>query len=596
MCGIVACWTRRPALDFLLPALRRLEYRGYDSSGVAVHSPLGSVVRLRSVGRLDALETATADYFGPALGGVGIGHTRWATHGQVTLENSHPHVDCVGDVHIVHNGIVENADQLRADLTLRGHVLSTDVDSELIAHLVEESLGEGADLPDALDKAASRLVGSWAIAAMRRGDPTVVVTATRSPLVVAVVPEGAYVASDMTALAGRAEHVQIVEDGDLVVLSEHGALWRRADGSVAPPSPVANPVDDADVALGRAADFMAKEIAEQPSATSDVLGRLADGVADGSLWRSLGLPPLRRVRFVACGTSLNGAHVFGRLLSSWDVPASVAPASEQNGVVLEADAIAIALSQSGETADVLRALDGAQGLLPVLALTNVAASTLGRRSDAIVELGVGPEIGVAATKTFSAQVVAGAAVLLSGLVDARRLSPAEAAALTGRLCEVPGQLAEADRLARAYCPAVALAASRAPGFLFVGRGAALPYAAEGALKMKELTYRWAECQPAGELKHGPIALIEDGTPVVVVDDGHPKLPGTIAEVRSRKATVIDVGGPGSALPYRQCAPDGAPWGPLASVVVMQHLVREIALLLGRDVDKPRNLAKSVTVE
>jgi glucosamine--fructose-6-phosphate aminotransferase (isomerizing) len=232
----------------------------------------------------------------------------------------------------------------------------------------------------------------------------------------------------------------------------------------------------------------------------------------------------------------------------------------------------------------------------VLALTNVGTSTLGRSAQAVVELGVGPEIGVAATKTFTAQVVTGVSVLLSGLVYARRISAAQAAALVDRLQEIPASIAEADVLARAYCPTVASAASTASGFLFVARGSAVPYAAEGALKLKELTYRWAECQPAGELKHGPIALLESGTPVVVVDDGHPKLRGNVAEISARRASVLDVGGPGSALPYRSGAPVEAPWGPLASVVVMQHLARELAIALGRDVDKPRNLAKSVTVE
>jgi glucosamine--fructose-6-phosphate aminotransferase (isomerizing) len=596
MCGIVACQTTRPALDFLMSGLRRLEYRGYDSAGVAVRTEGGDIVRLRSVGRLDALEAEVADYRGSELAGAGIGHTRWATHGTVSTENSHPHIDCGGQVSVVHNGIIENADELRSQLMLRGHSLRTEVDSEVVAHLVEEALSGGADLADAVDKATSALLGSWALAVVRTGESAVVLTAQRSPLVVATGTNGTYAASDLTALAGWADRFQVVEDGDLVQLNPQSVSWRRANGS--PSAPALRPLSmtEEQAELGSAPDFMAKEISQQAQATQSVVARLGDGIADGSLWRDLGLPPLERVRFSACGTSLNAADVLARLLTVHGVPSALAPASELDGLVLEPGSVTVALSQSGETADVLRSLDGLDDKAPVLALTNVGTSTLGRSAQAVVELGVGPEIGVAATKTFSAQVVTGVSVLLSGLVDAGRTSPAQASALVERLQEIPSLIQEADTFARGHCPAVASAVSSASGFLFVARGSAVPYAAEGALKLKELTYRWAECQPAGELKHGPIALIETGTPVVVVDDGHPKLRGNVAEISARCATVLDVGGPGSALPYRSGAPTATPWGPLASVVVMQHLARELAIALGRDVDKPRNLAKSVTVE
>ncbi len=287
--------------------------------------------------------------------------------------------------------------------------------------------------------------------------------------------------------------------------------------------------------------------------------------------------------------------MLARLLARWDVPAVVVPASEVEYDVHEPGTINVALSQSGETADVLRAVDHFRSD-PLLAITNVPHSTLARRADALVELGIGPEIGVAATKTFSAQVVTGVAVLLSGLVAHHRLSPGAARPLVRQLCHVPQQLGTAHELAGARCEHVALGVRDATGFLFVARGPAVPYASEGALKLKELTYRWAEHHPAGELKHGPIALLEKGTPVVVVDDGHPKLGGNIAEVRARGARVITIGGPESSLPYRLDRATPAPWGPLAAVVVLQHFARCLALQLGRDVDKPRNLAKSVTVE
>ena len=596
MCGIVACRSSEPALSFLLPALRRLEYRGYDSAGVSVQTAQDrALVRLRSVGRMSGLTDTVDAYGGPDLNGVGIGHTRWATHGRVTVDNAHPHEDCLSDVHVVHNGIIENADTLRSELELRGHRFRTEVDSEVVAHLVEEALDAGS-LAGAVEKAVSRLVGSWALAVVRRDDPTVVLTAHRSPLLVAVGPDGTYAASDVTALAGSAEQVQVVENGDLVTLAESGLLWRRADGSTTPPDLLPISVTSTEVDRQGHADFMAKEIAEQAAVSARILGRLVGGVADGGLWRDLGLPAPTRVRFAACGTSLNAARVLGRVLARYGVPSTAVPASELDGLVDEPGTLVVALSQSGETADVLRALEDGRGSHPVLALTNSPTSTLARLAEGVVDLGVGPEIGVAASKTFSAQVVAGTAVLLSGLVAAGRVGPEEAQAHLEELCHVPGELRRAHEVATQLCPGLAAQFADAPGFLFVARGAAQPYVEEGALKLKELTYRWTECQPAGELKHGPIALIEDGTPVVVVDDGHPKLAGNIAELRARGAAVITIGGPGSTVPYRAGGPSDAPWGPLASVVVLQHLARELALVLGRDVEKPRNLAKSVTVE
>src|SRR3954462_2890536 len=468
MCGIVACQTARPALDFLLSGLRRLEYRGYDSAGVAVRTQGGGIVRLRSVGRLYALEGEVARYQGPEVAGTGIGHSRWATHGSVSTENSHPHVDCGGEVNVVHNGIIENADELRSELTLRGHTFHSEVDSEVVAHLVEEALSGGADLADAVDKVTSTLVGSWALAVVHTGEDSVVLTAQRSPLVVATGPAGPYAASDLTAVAGWADRFQVVEDGDLVQLHRHGISWRWADGSTSAPTLQPLLMTGEQVERGSAPDFMAKEISQQAQGTADVVARLGDQIADGSLWRDLGLPPLHRVRFSACGTSLNAAHVLPRVLTAHGVPSTLAPASELDGVGGEPGSGRGALSQSGETAEVLRSLDGLGGKAPVLALTNVATSTLGRSAQAVVELGVGPEIGVAATKTFTAQVATGVSVLLSGLVYARRISTAQASELVGLLQDIPSLIEEADALARAHCPAVASAVRAASGFLFLG--------------------------------------------------------------------------------------------------------------------------------
>lgn len=598
MCGIVACHTRQPALDFLLPGLARLEYRGYDSAGVAVTSDGGDIVRLRSIGHLESLERRIAGHTGPQLNGVGIGHTRWATHGMVTENNTHPHTDCARDVHVVHNGIIENALALRDELKRRGHIFSSDVDSEVIAHLVEDELRVCVGtLFDVVNRITSRLIGSWAIAAISRRDRVVVVTAHRSPLVVAHTDVGSFAASDAAALVGWSVDSQVLEDGDVVELRDDGIRWRRADGSSSQPTTRHIVEQSSSVVLGDAPDYMAKEISEQAARADALIQRLEPTIANGKLWEELGLRSLQRVRFVACGTSLNAAAVLARFLGKYGVPATLAPASELEHVVLEPGTLAVALSQSGETADVLRAIAHHPPDVPLLALTNVSHSTLARTADAVLDLGVGTEIGVAATKTFTAQIIAGSSVLLSGLVRSGRLDRATAEELVSRLRQLPQEMELSDDFSRQHVPSVARAVRDAAGFLFVARGAAVPYAAEGALKLKEISYRWAEFQPAGELKHGPIALIEPGTPVVAIDDGHPKLAGNLAEMEARQAHIILVGGTGSTLAYRDgSSPVPAPWGPLPAILPLQRLARELALVLGRDVDKPRNLAKCVTVE
>lgn len=595
MCGIVACATATPALRFLLPALRTLEYRGYDSAGVAVQSADGRIVRFREVGGLAALAELVDGSPTEHLDGVGIGHTRWATHGVVTRANAHPHADCRDDVHVVHNGIIDNADALRRRLMLSGHRMASDVDTEVVAHLVEEAVTKGVPLPDAVAQVAELLTGSWALAVMRRGAPCVVVTAQESPLLVGVGPEGAFATSDLTALSDRTDDARVVADGEVLVLHREG-IERRGDAGPTPVALTASGLAPSELRLTGHPDYMSQEIAAQAPVLETVADRFAHGIVDGSLWRDTGLPDLRRVRFVCCGTSLNAARVLARVLGRWGVPSTMAPASELAGCPREDGTVEIALSQSGETADVLHAIDATGAGDPLLALTNVGHSTLARKADAVVLLGAGPEIGVAATKTFAAQVAVGSAVLLSGLRAAGVLTPEEGRAAADLLYHLPEQVRAADELAHDRVPALVDRLQSAPGFLYVARGDGVPYAYEGALKLTEISYRWTECQPAGELKHGPIALIEPGTPVVVVDDGHPKLGGSIAEVRARRADVVVVGGPDSEGPYRLDEPDHAPWGPLASVVVLQHLARSVAIALGRDVDKPRNLAKSVTVE
>jgi glucosamine--fructose-6-phosphate aminotransferase (isomerizing) len=595
MCGIIACRTYAPAIDYLLVALRRLEYRGYDSVGVAVRTTRGDVARLRTVGRIGALGEVVRKWAGPQLDGAGIGHTRWATHGPVTESNAHPHTDCTGRISLVHNGIIENADTLRHALTTSGHRFASSVDSEVLCHLIEDQLQLCGDLFDAVQAALTSVEGSWALAVLEQGTGRIVVAAHGSPLLVARTPHGDFATSDIAAIAEWADEFQVLDDGDVVDLTSTNR-WRNQGGDAMPPTMTQSDWCGRDADLNGYADYMAKEIDEQPAAAARVLDELGDGIANGTLWSNLGLAPFDRLQVIGCGTSLNAGHVIGnavRRLGGLPVTRSVG--SEAYEEILEARTLRLAISQSGETADVLRAIES-QTMLEssLLAVTNNAHSTLARRADAFITCAAGPEIGVAATKTFVCQIIAGVAVMVSALVATNRLSTASAARLVDDLRRLPDQLAAASTVAKCVVPPIAERLTTASGFVFIARGTGLPYAAEGALKLKELTYRWAEHYPAGELKHGPLALIGTGTPVVVVDNADPKLATNVAEVQARGGRIISIGSDGSTVPV--LGTFVAPWGPLETVIPLQILARTLALALGRDVDKPRNLAKSVTVE
>jgi glutamine---fructose-6-phosphate transaminase (isomerizing) len=597
MCGIVACRRADEALEFLIGGLRRLEYRGYDSAGVAVAADAGGPLRVRRVvGRTADLEASLAGAADPAAGALGIGHTRWATHGEVSERNAHPHRDCSGKVALVHNGIIENAGPLRQELAARGHRFASDVDTEVVAHLVEEAYHGDGDLAAAVHRAVGRLEGSWALAVIAEGADRVVVASHRSPLLVAEGSLGLYAASDVAALLGWADRVHVLGDGDVVELN--GSLrWIDARGrAVPPPAPVPVAWRAADAEVGAHADFMEKEIAEQPAAAERLLDALLPAVHDGTLLGRLAVPPFARVRFLACGSSLHAATATARAVRTVaGLPTELVVASEhEERQVTEPGTLTVAFSQSGETADVLAALRQVGG--PVLAVTNAPHSSLARRADAVLDFLAGPEIGVAATKTFTNQVLAGAAFALATARAAGR-GRDELAPLLALLAGTPSRLRQAHLAAAPVAEVVAAILADAPAFLFVSRGAGLPYAAEGALKLKEITYRWAESCPAGELKHGPIALVEPGSPVVVVEGGAAaKLAANLAEIQARGGRLLRVGPDPDATFPLPAAGQPAPWGPLESVLALQHLARSLAVRLGRDVDKPRNLAKSVTVE
>jgi glucosamine--fructose-6-phosphate aminotransferase (isomerizing) len=596
MCGIIACRTHAPAIDYLLVALRRLEYRGYDSVGVAVQTTGGDVVRLRTVGRIGALEREVREWAGPDLGRVGIGHTRWATHGSVTETNAHPHTDCSGRITLVHNGIIENADGLRDALATAGHQFSSSVDSEVLCHLIEDQLQLCGDLFGAVQGALTHVEGSWGLAVLEQGTGRLVVAAHRSPLLIARTSDGDFATSDIAAVADWANEFQVLEDGDVVDLTGTNG-WRNHGVVSAPRTMTRCTWRGRDADLNGYADYMAKEIDEQPAAAARALDEVGSGIANGTLWTNLGLMTFDHLHVIGCGTSLNAGLVIGNLVRCLGgLPVTCSVGSEAADEVLEARTLCLAVSQSGETADVLDAVASrTASQSPLLALTNNSHSTLARRADAVVTCAAGPEIGVAATKTFVCQIITGVAVMISALVATNRLSAVSASRLVDDLRRLPDQLAASGTVAKCVVPPIAEELTTASGFVFIARGSGLPYAAEGALKLKELTYRWAEHYPAGELKHGPLALIGTGTPVVVVDNAHPKLAANIAEVQARGGRIVSIGSVGSTVPVMGSSLV-APWGPLESVIPMQILARTLALALGRDVDKPRNLAKSVTVE
>ncbi|MCV7435358.1 glutamine--fructose-6-phosphate transaminase (isomerizing) [Mycolicibacterium bacteremicum] len=595
MCGIIACRTDRPAVDYLRVGLRRLEYRGYDSVGVALRTVSGDIARLRTTGRIGTLENLLDGWSGAKFDGMGIGHTRWATHGAVTEKNAHPHTDCTGQLNLVHNGIIVNAVELRAELMAAGHRFATTVDSEVLVHLIEDERRRCEDILHAVQNALSRARGSWALAVLEQQTSRIVVASLDSPLLLAHTSHGDFAASDITAIADWTDEFRALGSGDVVELTSRDR-WHRGGVSVAPPALTRHQCRSSDAELGAYTDYMAKEIDEQPEAAARVIDQLAEGITTGEAWNQLGLPPFERLRVLGCGTSLNAGSVIANLARGLGrIPVTATVASEAATDVPEPGQLCLALSQSGETADVLRAIDtSGMGDSTLLALTNNPYSTLARHADAVVGFPAGPEIGVAATKTFICQIIAGSALMLSALVAMNRLSPEVAGRLADDLRRLPEQLAAAGAVAKCAVPSVVEEVLTASGFIFIARGAGLPYAAEGALKLKELTYRWAEHYPAGELKHGPLALVETGTPVVVVDNGDPKLAANIAEVEVRGGRVITIGSAGSTVPV--VLGPVAPWGPIAATIPLQVLARTTALALGRDVDKPRNLAKSVTVE
>jgi glucosamine--fructose-6-phosphate aminotransferase (isomerizing) len=609
MCGIVGYVGPQPCAQLLLDGLKRLEYRGYDSAGLAVHD--GDRVNvLRVEGKLFKLEQALASQ--PLPGSTGIGHTRWATHGRPNETNAHPHV--VDGIAVVHNGIIENHLTLRRRLSSDGAVFSSETDTEIIAHLVARRVREGRGLEQAVRGTLGELEGSYAVAVVSQREPGMVVIAKNaSPLVVGLGEGEMFAASDIPAILPYTRNMIFLDEGDMGVLTTDGVALSRRDGTRVERRPKVITWSAVQAEKGGFKHFMLKEIHEQPRAVEDTLrGRVSLERAEVNP-ELMGLDAaearrIRRVVFVACGTSYH-ACLLGRYWVEGlaRCPAEVELASEYRarGPMVDPNDLVVAVSQSGETLDTLEAVKVArEGGSRVLAVANVLDSAIPRTADGALYTHAGPEIGVASTKCFVAQLAA--LVLLAIYLGRRRgtLREEQARALLQGLLEIPSLMrraldCEADvaDLAKRY--------AQCRDFLFLGRGLSFPVALEGALKLKEISYIHAEGYAAGEMKHGPIALIDQHMPVVVVmprDSMFDKILGNLQEARARNGMVIAVTDEDEHLGDELCqkvvkVPTTLPeLTPLLTIVPLQLLAYYTADFKGTDVDQPRNLAKTVTVE
>ena len=618
MCGIVGYIGSREAQPILVEGLRRLEYRGYDSAGIAVQHE-GEVKVRKAAGRLAVLERGLEAE--PLTGTCGIGHTRWATHGPPTTVNAHPHFAAGGNVMLVHNGIIENYETLKARLSELGHEFHTDTDTEVLCHLIDEVFER--DLEHAVASALMRVEGAFGIAVVDSRDPDKIVVARRgSPLLIGVGAAGSgetFVASDVAAVLDYTRQVVYLDDGELAILTRdgheiHSLSEYGANGNTSRVEREVRLIDwDLErIEKGGFEHFMLKEIFEQPSTIRDAMrGRLLedDGSARLGGLRHLDdvLDRVERIVFTACGTSWHAALVGEYLIEDLArIPVEVEYASEfrYRRPIITENTLVVAISQSGETADTLAAMREAkrQGA-PVMGIVNVVGSSIARESDGGVYIHSGPEIGVASTKAFTGQLTVLALFTLL-LARKRGLSLLDGREMVAALEEIPASVERALQLD----PAIRTIAEeyfKHSNALYLGRGFNFPVALEGALKLKEISYVHAEGYPAAEMKHGPIALIDENMPVVFIapsDAAYPKILANIEEVKARGGRVIAIVTEGNhdldgkadhVIPVPNTID---PLQPLLTVIPLQLLAYHIALLRGCDVDMPRNLAKSVTVE
>jgi glucosamine--fructose-6-phosphate aminotransferase (isomerizing) len=621
MCGIVGYVGKRPCRDLLVAGLQKLEYRGYDSAGISLLED-GHVDTVRAVGNLANLREAVG-MDGDGEGGVavaappattGLAHTRWATHGRVTEENAHPHGDCSDDIHIVLNGIVENHSELRAELTDQGHVFSSETDAEIVAHLIERHYD--GDLTEAVRRSFNDLRGHYAFAAMHAAQPETLVAARQEcPLIVGIGEGETFIASAIPAFLAETRQALAIENGEIVTITPAGAQVIDAESNAIAREPNEITWDEDAAEKGGYATFMRKEIDEQPAAVAETIAdrlpfrdRVDLSELDDAISAEF-IAGMRRIVIVACGTSYHAGLVGRYAIEQWArVPVEMDIASEYRyrDPVVGADDLVIGITQSGETADTLAAMRLARERgATVLALTNIMGSQATRDSDAVLYTRAGLEIGVAATKTFTCQV---AAMYLLGLWVAQQrgtLDDEVLAELIAQLKAMPNRIQETLDTVEDQVEAVARAEYQGRFFLFLGRTIGLPVCLEGALKMKEISYIPSDAYAAGEMKHGPIALLDESTPVVCVATDSPvleKVLSNVAEVRARGADVISIATQGSGrvaeVSDLTIEVPSTDWvlQPIVAVLPLQLLAYHVARMLGLNVDQPRNLAKTVTVE
>jgi glutamine---fructose-6-phosphate transaminase (isomerizing) len=622
MCGIVGYVGSQSATPILLDGLERLEYRGYDSAGIAVISTEGDLQVAKTKGKLAALRDLVKD--AQPAGAIGIGHTRWATHGRPSDENAHPHADCRDMVTVAHNGIIENYASLRAELETAGHTMRSQTDTEALAHLIEDQLKTTGDLAAAVRGALARVTGSYAIAVVSRAHPGLVIGARMNgPLIVGLGEGENFLASDIPAILRHTREIIPLDDGEMVEVRADGVRFTTLAGVEARHTPTHVDWDIEAAERGGHPHFFAKEISEQPEAAHKALaGRiltrepeptLALDALDG-LRASGRLDGVRRITLLGCGTSIHAAQIARYALERWTrLPVEIAIASEYRYAdpIVGPDTLCVAITQSGETTDTLAATRLAREAgAPIIAVTNIVGSAITRMADATLYLQAGPEISVAATKSFVTMIIT--LYLLGAWLGTQRgtLPEAEERAILHALLDSPelmrrtlDSLAEGPNAA-ALGEAVALLKD-CHSALFVGRGAGYPLALEGALKLKELSYVHAEGYASGEMKHGPIALLDQATPLVAVATAsatYEKVVSNIQEARARDAYVIAVATEGDTeihhhadtIIFVPAAPEA--FTPLFAVIPFQLLAYYVAMARGCNVDQPRNLAKSVTVE
>ena len=615
MCGIFGYVGHRDATPLVLDGLSRIAYRGYDSAGIAVIDSAGALAVRKAAGKLDnLLDLVRRD---PLSGNLGLGHTRWATHGPPTEVNAHPHLDSSGGVAVIHNGIIENHRELRARLLADGHAFSSATDTEVIPHLIEHYLLTGLSFVASVRRAAGELRGAHAVACMHTQSPDVLVTLRIGNAGGVAVGYGAgemFVASDLPAMVSHTATIRPLEPGELAVVHAEGCDVTTLEGERVNARKQTVNITPIAAAKGGHRHFMLKEIMEQPEAAMSALrGRLEfapeDVVLDELPLSDRELRELGRVVFVGMGTTLHACMVGARLTELLArVPATAENASEfrYRDPVVDEHTLVVGVTQSGETADTLEAMQrGAEAGGRVLAITNTAGSQASRLAEGTILLHSGPEISVASSKTFVNSMVA--MYLLAVRLGAARgaLGAADVAEHVETLSRLPGLLGEALDLNAGAFPSLATAYAKARRFLFLGRGLLEPIAREGALKLKELSYIHAEGMPAAEMKHGPIALIDGDTPVVALmlrDALYDKMASNVSEVRARSGKVIGIVTAGDTeaaglvddvIYAPPCPPTLAP---MVAATAVQLFAYHMAVLLGNDVDQPRNLAKSVTVE